>query len=219
MTGIVSNYVSSEELTLWLTEKQNEIYGDMREAIDMSNERSLMQSELSTIKQHLEEANASGDFATVSKEIEAFLATHGQSPEFDQVSGPLLEISASLHAHYPDGIPSSDDVDQFSAEADLEDVIDDATDGVDGMSAGNDAPLIGDLPDIDEVPLQYSAEQLKSWTDAIGAKIDFLGQQDQLAMIRIQELNGKVNQSEQLVSNLLASQNQTQNAVISNIRG
>jgi hypothetical protein len=38
-------------------------------------------------------------------------------------------------------------------------------------------------------------------------------------MIRIQELNGKVNQSEQLVSNLIASQNQTQNAVISNIRG
>jgi hypothetical protein len=215
MTGIVSNYVSSEELTLWLAEKQNDIYGDMREAIDLSNERSQMQSELSTIKQHLEEANASGDFEKVSQEISAFLSAHGTNPEFEEVSGPLNEINASIHAHFPDGIPSWERVDQFANEADLEDAAED----FDGLSTGNGPALLPDLPGLDDLPLQFSDQQLKSWIDAIGSKIDFLSQQDQLAMIRIQELNGQVNQSEQLVSNLLASQNQTQNAVISNIRG
>ena len=102
MTAIASNYVSPEALTLWLSEKQNEIYGDMRDAIDMSNERSQMQSELATIKQHLEEANASGDFEKVSQEIGAFWTAHADHPDFEDVSGPLGEINASISAYYQD---------------------------------------------------------------------------------------------------------------------
>lgn len=222
MTLAVSNYVSPEELTLWLAEKQNDMYADMRNAIDLSNQRSEMQSALADIKRHLQDANANRDFHAVSDEIAGFLEKYADTPEFQEISQPLVEIKTYITNFY--------ESQEYRAEVlNIDMTVDDAlpNDTGDDVVVGshpNPATFIGpyDLLEYQmpvNVPLTVADGTLQSWLDSIDAKCTYLSQQDQLAMITIQELNGKINQSEQLVSNLIASQNQTLSGVISNIRG
>jgi hypothetical protein len=49
--------------------------------------------------------------------------------------------------------------------------------------------------------------------------VDHLGSEDQLALIKIQELNSQITQTMQLASNLLAAQDQAQSAAIMNLKG
>ena len=200
MTAIASNYVSPEELTVWLTEKQNGLYADMRQAIDLSNERSAMQSDLADIQKHLSDANASGNFEELAHEITLFLDEYADNPNLEEVMQPLIEIRNSIVNHYAS---AADSEARFDASA----------------NALGNTPLFSVAEYQPPTTLKYPDQTIAAWTDALKSKSDFLSQQDQLAMIQIQELNGKVNQSEQLVSNLLASHDETQRAVIGNIRG
>jgi hypothetical protein len=196
----ISNYVSPEELTAWLAEKQNDLYADMRRAIDISNERSAMQSDLADIQKHLTDFNASGNLEELAEEITLFLDKYADNPHLDEVAEPLIELRNLIVQHY-----------SLAANRKASDIA--------LAQQMGDSGLVAQLRNQPLPQLSFGDPQIAAWTDAIKAKGDFLSQQDQLAMIQIQELNGKVNQSEQLVSNLLASQNETQRAVIGNIRG
>jgi hypothetical protein len=61
-------------------------------------------------------------------------------------------------------------------------------------------------------------EKLDSWNTDIDAKVDALGKEDQLALIRIQELNSQITQATQLASNILAAQDQAASGVIMNLK-
>lgn len=57
------------------------------------------------------------------------------------------------------------------------------------------------------------------WGSAVRALVDGLNEDGQMALINIQDLNSKLQQSQQLGSNLTASIHQTQLAIINNMRG
>lgn len=57
------------------------------------------------------------------------------------------------------------------------------------------------------------------WGSALRAIVDGLNEDGQMALINIQDLNSKLQQSQQLGSNLTASIHQTQLAIINNMRG
>jgi hypothetical protein len=61
-------------------------------------------------------------------------------------------------------------------------------------------------------------KQLDSWCTEIQGQVDALGTQDQLALIRIQELNSQVTQATQLASNILAAQDQAASTAIMNLK-
>ncbi|HLV66329.1 MAG TPA: hypothetical protein VKY73_10985 [Polyangiaceae bacterium] len=58
----------------------------------------------------------------------------------------------------------------------------------------------------------------ESWITHLDGSITSLGTSDQLALIKIQELNGQISQATQLASNMLAAQDQTLDATIMNIK-
>ena len=48
-----SNYISNEEILTWMQEKTDGIYGNMRTAMDASNERAHAEDALNTVKAKL----------------------------------------------------------------------------------------------------------------------------------------------------------------------
>ena len=61
--------------------------------------------------------------------------------------------------------------------------------------------------------------QLESWSDEIQDKIDGIGRRDQLANIRMQELQANVSQQVTLASNLLEADDKSKSAIIMNMKG
>jgi hypothetical protein len=59
---------------------------------------------------------------------------------------------------------------------------------------------------------------VEKWGDKLQAVADRLGNMDQLALIRIQDLNSRVSQATQLASNLVSSSNQALGSVVQNIK-
>lgn len=65
---------------------------------------------------------------------------------------------------------------------------------------------------------RYSSPDGK-WGSAIRGAIDAIGETNQMGLISIQDLSSKLQQAQQLGSNLVSAINQTQMAIINNIRG
>jgi len=61
--------------------------------------------------------------------------------------------------------------------------------------------------------------QLESWSDDIQTKIDGIGRRDQLANIRIQELQANISQQVSLASNMLEADDKSKSAIIMNMKG
>jgi hypothetical protein len=61
--------------------------------------------------------------------------------------------------------------------------------------------------------------QLKSWSDEVQSKIDGIGRRDQLANIRMQELQGNISNQVTLASNLIEADDKSKSAIIMNMKG
>jgi hypothetical protein len=61
--------------------------------------------------------------------------------------------------------------------------------------------------------------QLDSWSTDIQSKIDGIGRRDQLANIRMQELQGNISNQVTLASNLIEADDKSKSAIIMNMKG
>jgi hypothetical protein len=185
-----SNFISDENLLVWLAMKQDGIYGDLRDHIDMSKARSKLMEDLNHLKSLIDSGGMSHEEATA--EINRLL----QAYEGTEFEGPLNELFAQ---------PLED----------LAEVPDRAQD----MMPELDSPVtIGESMEVPpELVDGLAQEVLKPLSGAIENKVDALGRDDQLELIQIQSLTADLREVAQLASNLIASSNQAANTIVGNI--
>lgn len=106
-----SNYISDDNLLLWLAEKQNGLYGDLRELMDTSKARSKLMEDLSHIKERLDRQESAPE--DLRAEMELLLSSYAGSPfeaELEELFRPMLdelEIALTLERGYSP-VPLSD---------------------------------------------------------------------------------------------------------------
>ncbi len=205
-----ANYISDAQIMTWLATQQGRIYDDLRDSMDLSQERANFTEALNDIKAHLQEANELKDFSKVNQELKSFLEQYGSMPEFASICRDLEGMAETIdgpHAKYERECGEHvQDLQRHEAQAQA-------------YKNGTSIFPPGPAPTPPSPPgsQQYSDEMLKSWTDAIGSKVDSLGKNDQLAMIHIQELKATLDQGAQLGSTFISSGDKTASAIINNI--
>lgn len=107
-----TNYISDENLLVWLAQKQDGIYGELRDHIDMSKARSKLMADLSHLKSEVD--RGIGPEAAQAA-VEELLTAYAGSPfeqELNQLlAAPLAEIQGI--AAMMDGTPGKLLSDQF----------------------------------------------------------------------------------------------------------
>jgi hypothetical protein len=187
-----SNYISDENLLVWLAQKQDGLYGELRDHMDMSRARSKLMADLSNLKTELD---AGIEPEEAKAEIETLLASYAGT-EFE---AELTELFAGPLAQYAGTEPEAETAEVFGVSVGLENP----------MGMQDTEALVRE-----HVTLPALTEQLSS---SIQNKIDQLGRDDQLELIQIQSLTADIREASQLASNLVASANQASNTIVGNI--
>jgi hypothetical protein len=79
-------------------------------------------------------------------------------------------------------------------------------------------PVPGGSMDMTVPASDPTTDQASAWGDELASKLDSLNKDDQLAMVQINALVAKMNQSLELASNMISSMNQAFKSTIDNIR-
>ena len=208
--GAGQGYISSGELLAWLAMVGGNTYDDMREQMMATEQRAALQEDLGHIKAVIEETQSTKDLAKLQGEIAAVMEKY-EGTEFEErvnaLFGERLKAFQAIDAAATDLGTAAQELGQVSS-SDPEDPNQQAA-----MSKHDQARKAYDNA-------RSSIEgQLDSWKTDVESKLDKLGKDDQLALIRIQELNARINQATQTASNLLASQDQAKSAAIMNLKG
>ncbi len=197
-----SGYISSGELLAWLALTTGNTYDDMRWHMMGTEQRRDLTKMLTELKSLLQEVKENGEAAdAIHAKAQELLDRFGASAHglLDPGTRALLDEIVAIDA----------DVKRRQAEyeAELEKI---AQSGGRRMEAHAVSP-----PSLASVYRQAS----ESWITHLDGSITSLGTSDQLALIKIQELNGQISQATQLASNMIATHDQTQTATIRNIKG
>jgi hypothetical protein len=209
------NYISDGQIMAWLARQQDRIYDDLRGCIDLSQDRADACEQLNNIKAQLQSANKSHDFSQVDRDLQAFMAQHQNDPEYATICDDLAKFAEQIHAGY---VPHENYAKDMAAYEQAVDTANAQVAPSDLMSLGASFGASIELKKPEEPPPQvYDKEQIKTWEELIGGKVDRLGKNDQLAMIHIQELKATLDQGSQLASTFISSGDKTTSAIINNI--
>jgi hypothetical protein len=77
-----SNFISDESLLLWLAQKQDGLYGDLRDHMDMSRERSKLILDLSHLKENIDSGQSPEQ---IREQVEQILQSYGDTPYADDL--------------------------------------------------------------------------------------------------------------------------------------
>jgi hypothetical protein len=188
-----SNFISDENLLVWLATKQDGIYGDLREHMDMSKARSKLMEDLNHLKGLIDSGGMSREEASaeINRLLQAYEGTEFEGALNELFAKPLEDLATvpeRAQDRMPD-LPDSPFVDEGEFEFDAS-------------------------PAMEHALTQEALEPLSS---AIENKVDALGRDDQLELIQIQSLTADLREVAQLASNLIASSNQAANTIVGNI--
>jgi hypothetical protein len=186
-----SSYISDENLLVWLAQKQDGLYGELRDHMDMSRARSKLVADLSNLKSRLD---ADVDPEVARAEVERMLASYAGT-----------EFEAELNELFSAALAPAASTDADAAVTAL------STGPLSGLDITMESPIIEALAN-DDVTL--NVEQLSA---SIQSKIDQLGRDDALELIQIQSLTADIREASQLASNLVASASQAANTIVGNI--
>jgi hypothetical protein len=184
-----TNYMSSFSINEWMEEKTEGLYGQMGNAMDVSNDRADAEQELNHINSMLADAknNGSCDVVAVKNEIDKALSDYKDVPELVQALNGIshgISLDADASSSSTPGVAQS---------------------GV-PIQAGTSATTI-----------KASSADIDGWTKSITDTVDGLGKKDQLGLINIQEFNSEINQAQQIASALMDSSSKTDDNIISHI--
>ncbi len=202
----------------WLANQQDRIYGDLKESMDLAESRADFASELVEIKAHLEEANRNENFGAVDQELQAFLEKYRNNPEFADICESLEPIATRINEDWTYA--------QGDYSERYRDYMADSQAYANAVELGKSVELPPEMlavleaghPDAPIPPVKsYSDEDIKTWTNLIGDKLDSSSKNDQLAMIHIQELKATLDQGVQMASSFIASGDKTTSSIINNI--
>ena len=210
MTDIGSTgYMTDSQIMMWLEQKATDQYSNLGDQMTASEDRSKEIKALTDVRAAVDGGNPDDAFqqldalraaATDPKDQAFFLkeqiellgwVQHGQS----KADALLAAIDASsLSGDEKQGL-----TDQIKHEK--------------GVMAANDTNA-----STQENTDKHNQQQ-KQVSGELDSRSQDLGRIDQLALINIQQLVSDAKQTDQLASNILASRDQTNNAIVGNIRG
>jgi len=193
---VPSGYVSDAELLAWFASKSSEGNDKLRGLMDLSRERSQAIKDLSLLKSAITDAVA--DPRGALEQLEAIEAAYAGTPLADDI----LKITGPLKAtlvHYKTTLDQSAIIVEHAPEA------------------MNDA-VIEQRTAVNETARAALAAQIANASSDIDAITASLSDQDQLALIEIQELMSGLRQASQLASNIMAGNAQAADGIVSNIR-
>ena len=177
--------------------KTEDLYGQMRGAMDSSNTRADAEEKLNQLKAEIIDATEHGSDATqLQSDLNDALAQFKDVPELVKVLQPIADdlnsrIAAANDAAAHPSIPV-------------------AGNSHHSISSTSSAAVAPGIPE----PVKLTQANSDDWSKAIGDTVDGLGKQDQLGLINIQEFNSQINQTKQIASALLDAADKAANAII-----
>jgi hypothetical protein len=209
-----ANYMSDGAIMAWLETQQDRLYGDLRDSMRSSEARAQFADELNDIKAALHAANSNPehDFTKVDEQLQAFMQTYAEDPEFAELCGGLQELVNRIHDD------TSAQLEHARKQQAYTEVLATAAAQVHDAGSWNVYHHLRDSLKVDDIPAQtYSDDALKTWDELIGGKLDVANKNDQLTMIHIQQLKATIDQGSQFGSQYIASGDKTSNSIINNI--
>jgi len=200
-----SGYMSDGEILAWLEEKSEEQYGNVRALMTNSNQRGELMKDLTQLKADMDQGKPSDEIVQEMQDIESKYADSPFKDELHDLLGPMET------ALTPPGLSDAESAERDALTAEM-------------LDPDTDPDTAG--ADIDRVNALNAKEQppsIASYSEAFGTKlqseVDQLNRLDQVGLVEIQSEIGDARQTAQLASDLIASNSQTSNAIISNYRG
>jgi len=191
-----SNYISNANYDDWLQSKLEDAYGEIRQGMDVSGHRTDATKALNTIKNELLQMKTNGkDASEVTAAIHQAIEEFGE--EFPDVKKALGEFADSLDQRAKAAIDASN---LPTTEFD----------------SSNDTVRVVPPTHIPE-PVKLSDKEIDDITNSIKDTVDGFGKDDQLGLIHLNQLNSRINQTENLFSSLSDSRNKTIDAIINRI--
>jgi hypothetical protein len=194
-------YTSDEELMLWMQEKTGGLHDDLANAMDISDRRSGLVEDLTNFKSRIKNAKPE-EYAQIAQEARAMLAQAEGMPGYEELQATLQPAINELESY-----AEWNELLQY-AQNDPE-----ATEvilGRDMIDWLKEQAALGSI----HIP----KATLDTWGDNIQARVDALGREDQLNLIRIGSLDKGIHQAEQITSNLIKSRDDARSAIIANMR-
>jgi hypothetical protein len=210
MTDIGSTgYMTDSQIMAWLEQKATDQYSNLGDQMAASEDRSKEIKGLTDARAAVDAGKPDDAFQQLH-DLEA-LATDPNEQGF------LLKEQIELLGWVQHGQSKADAllaaIDASSLSGDEKQALTDQIKHEKGVMAANDT----------NAPTQQNTDvhnqQQKRVSGELDSRSQDLGRIDQLALINIQQLVSDAKQTDQLASNILASRDQTNNAIVGNIRG
>src|SRR3954467_13386148 len=210
MTDIGSTgYMTDSQIMMWLEQKATDQYSNLGDQMAASEDRSKEIKGLTDARAAVDAGKPDDAFQQLH-DLEA-LATDPNEQGF------LLKEQIELLGWVQHGQSKADAllaaINASSLSGDEKQALTDQINKEKDVMAANDT----------NAPTQQNTDihnvQQKRVSGELDSRSQDLGRIDQLALINIQQLVSDAKQTDQLASNILASRDQTNNAIVGNIRG
>ena len=199
-------YITDGELMAWLGQKSAEQYGELRDIMNMSNQRGDLMKDLADLKADID---ADKPDEAIVAEMDALSAKYAGTPYADELNG----LSADMHGRLEtDKAARAIDVQITDTNNKLKDPS--LSPGTREQLEAKKAKLEADLKAV-----QPQVGFKETFSPKLESLSDQLGRIDQLELIKIQETVSDAQQTDQLASNIIANRDQTSNGIVGNIRG
>jgi hypothetical protein len=206
MSAVGGNYMSDGAIMAWVATQQDRLYGDLKSTMAIQEQRAQMTSDLADIKKNIEIANRHPEkFPEVHREMQAFVDEYADVPEFDELVGTVREIMTAVEKKLPSSVPVA--------------VSDDGGSSLTKGTATGGNPLAkpgAKLPVPPKVGGNFADETIKDWMDTIDKKLDASGTNEQLGMIKVNEIKSTIDQGTQMASQLIKSGNDSMSSILNN---
>jgi hypothetical protein len=206
MSAVGGNYMSDGAIMAWVASQQNRLYGDLKSTMDLQERRAQMTGDLADIKKNIEIANRHPEkFPEAYREMQAFVDQYGDVPEFDELVATVREIMASVEKKLPGNLsavaPGGSGSSLTKGTSDLGSLL---------VKPGAALPVVEKTDD------RFADETIEDWMDTIDKKLDASGTNEQLGMIKINEIKSTIDQGTQMASQLIKSGNDSTNLILNN---
>lgn len=198
--GVQGNYMSDAAILAWVAHQQDMQYGQLEGLMDFETTRGEMLQDLAKLKSELRESGKKTDnIAQFDSDIQSFLKKYGEVYEFEDIVGVVKQFAGGV----------ADKVDQNDNLSTR-------------LEAFNLNPPLLDDGSVDESQRPTGAEpfnhdEIDGWSKSLDEIGDNASHNEQLAMIRINEIKSNIDHSADLASQLIKSSNDTSAAAIRNI--
>lgn len=200
--GVQSNYVSDASILAWVENQQQMQYGQLKGAMDFETTRGEMLQDLAKIKSELRDAAKNTDnIGQLNEDVQAFLAKYGEVFEFADIAGVVSSVADAVGA-------------KAEENATLQDRIDEHNRTPPEINPETGEPVETDPPKAAE---PFSKEEVEGWNKSLDEMGDTANHNEQLGMIRINEIKSNIDHSAEVASQLIKSSNDTTAFAINNI--